>query len=158
MKAGSPSGTPSPGMAAQGLPHQRPGPGRARQWVGPPSGLGSLSRPAWAVPGPGFEHAGGQPWLLHNQTAGSSGEGESCGAATADPSPLRNSRPPGSSECAGSSPSTLPLPATPMAENRLSEMPRSRSAALNKNALRHWFGLVGFFLTGSGQSPGPVFL
>lgn len=54
-----------------------------------------------AVPRAGFEHAGGQPWLLHNQTAGSSGEGESCRAATTDPSLLRNSQALGSSKCAG---------------------------------------------------------
>lgn len=51
---------------------------RARQWVVPPSGLGGLPSSSPAVPRAGFEHAGGQPWLLHNQTAGSSGEGESC--------------------------------------------------------------------------------
>lgn len=31
-------------------------------------------------------------------------------------------------------------------------MLRSRSAALNKNALQHWFGCVGFFLTGGGPA------
>lgn len=132
-------------------------PSEAWPWEGKAVGGPSL-RPRRFVPGTGFEHAGGQPWLLHNQTAGSPGEGESCGAAPAHPSPLRKSHPPGSSECAGSSPFAPPLPATPPAENRLSKMLRSHSAALNKNALRHWFGLVGFFLTGSGQSQGPVFL
>ena len=88
-------------MAPHGLPRQRPGLQRARQGMVPPSGLGSLPPSRLAVPRAGFEHAGGQPWLLHNQTAGSSGEGESCRAATTDPSLLRNSQALGSSKCAG---------------------------------------------------------
>lgn len=90
---------------------------------------------------------------LHSHPAGSSGEEESCWAATPDPSPLRNPHPP-NPKCAWSLPSCLPLPH--MAENRLSKMSRSRSAALNKIALRHWFGRVGFFLPGGGQCQGPV--
>lgn len=69
---------------------------------GPSLGPGQLDKPgrSQGVPnghqtlGAGFEHTGRHPWQLHNQTAGSSGEGESCWAATTDPSPLRNSHPP----------------------------------------------------------------
>lgn len=128
---------------------------------GPSLGPGQFNTPGSSQGVPGgrralgasFEHAGRQPWQLHSHPAGSSGKEESCWAATPDPSPLRNPHPP-NPKCAWSSPSCLPLPH--MAENRLSKMSRSRSAALNKIALRHWFGRVGFFLPGGGQCQGPV--
>lgn len=64
VKAGSPSGTLSPGMAAHGLPPQRPGPGRARQWVVPPSGLGGLS------PGRALSTLAGSPGCSTTQQLG----------------------------------------------------------------------------------------
>lgn len=160
-KPAAPQGTLSPGITPHDLLHSGR-PGLSKTMGGPSLRPGQLDKLGChqRVPGGhlalrgGFEHAGRQPWQLHNQTAGSSGGEESCWAATTDPSPLRNSQPP-VPKCARSSPSSLPLPH--MAEKRLSKMLRSHSA-LNKNALRHYRGCVGFFLTGGGQCQGHVLL